>query len=73
MQNEKLFWSDEMYQILGYDPDESEASYQAYFNRIHPEDQERVEQEYIESSKKIILLKLLIVFNSQMARSSISK
>lgn len=52
LQNEELFWSDEMYRILGYDPDESEASYQAYFNRIHPEDQEKVEQEYIESSKK---------------------
>ncbi len=35
-------WSDELYRILGYDPGVDAASSEAFFARVHPDDQARV-------------------------------
>jgi diguanylate cyclase (GGDEF)-like protein/PAS domain S-box-containing protein len=35
-------WSDEVFRIFGYEPGEIEASRQAYFRCIHPDDREKV-------------------------------
>jgi len=37
-------WSDEMFRILGYDPERDLATSEAFFARVHPEDRQRVEQ-----------------------------
>jgi two-component system cell cycle sensor histidine kinase/response regulator CckA len=36
-------WSDEMYRILGYDPERQRPSSEAFFARVHAEDRQRVE------------------------------
>jgi PAS domain S-box-containing protein len=45
--NEKtiLYWSDETYRILGFDPGEGLPSREAVARRIHPDDRERVHEE----------------------------
>lgn len=37
-------WSDELYRIYGVEPKEFEATYDAFISRIHPDDQEMVNQ-----------------------------
>ncbi len=37
-----LWWSDEMYRILGIDPQICEANYEVFLERVHPEDQKLV-------------------------------
>ena len=37
-------WSDEEFRILGYEPGEVEASYEAFFARVHPDDRPAVVQ-----------------------------
>ena len=37
-------WSDEEYRILGYRPGEVEATYDAFFTRVHPDDRQAVEE-----------------------------
>jgi PAS domain S-box-containing protein len=36
----KLFWSDEVYNILGIDRGNSQISYETFFEQIHPDDKE---------------------------------
>jgi len=45
--NEKtiLYWSDEIYRILGFDPGKGLPSREAVAQRIHPDDRERVHEE----------------------------
>ncbi len=38
-----VFWSDELYRILGYDPEVDRASTEAFFARIHEDDRARVQ------------------------------
>ncbi|MBI9069165.1 MAG: PAS domain S-box protein [Salinivirgaceae bacterium] len=49
--NNKLFWSDEIYRIFEIDSSEFAASYEAFLNAIHPDDRERVNNEYTSSLK----------------------
>lgn len=37
-----VYWSDEMKKILGYDMYDSSLTYQSYLERVHPDDQPRV-------------------------------
>jgi PAS domain S-box-containing protein len=39
-----LYWSDETYRILGFDPRDGLPSYEAAAQRTHPDDQERVRE-----------------------------
>ncbi len=38
----KVTWSEELHRIYGTTPDDFEASYEAFIERVHPEDRERV-------------------------------
>jgi PAS domain S-box-containing protein len=40
-----LFWTDNLYRLFGYAPGEIEPSPEFVFERLHPDDRERVEQE----------------------------
>ena len=40
-----LYWSDETYRILGFDPRDGVPSYEAAAQRTHPDDQERVREQ----------------------------
>jgi PAS domain S-box-containing protein len=42
IQNGTLFWSDEIYKIFGYTPQEFGATYDAFLQTIHPEDRQMV-------------------------------
>ena len=51
----ELIWSDEIYRIFGYLPDEFEPSYQRFFDAVHPDDVEaikRSENEAYENNAK---------------------
>ncbi len=37
-----LWWSDEIYRIFGLEPQEFEATYDAFLSHVHPNDQEKV-------------------------------
>jgi two-component system cell cycle sensor histidine kinase/response regulator CckA len=37
-----VFWSDELFRILGYDPEHDHATSERFFERVHPDDLERV-------------------------------
>ncbi len=45
----RLVWSDEVYRILGLEPQEFESSYDAFFEYVHPEDRELVDSSYSNS------------------------
>ena len=47
----KLIWSDEAYRIFGFNPNEIEASYNLFLERVHPEDKELVNSTYLDSIK----------------------
>ena len=42
--NNKLYWSDEIYRIFGIQPQEFDATYDAFLEYIHPEDRSKVQQ-----------------------------
>lgn len=48
---DEVFWSEQTYRILGYDSEEIQPSFEAFYNRIHPDDLPRVQQEFQESLK----------------------
>lgn len=39
---DRVTWSDELYRMYGLEPREFRASYQAFIERVHPDDRERV-------------------------------
>lgn len=39
-----VFWSEELYRILGYDPEADEPGTEAFFAAVHPDDRERAQQ-----------------------------
>ena len=40
----KIFWSDEIYHIFGYQPGEFEPNYERFMAAVHPDDVERIKQ-----------------------------
>ncbi len=44
-----LYWSDEVYNIFGLDPDQFEATYEAFLDAIHPDDRTYVRNAYDDS------------------------
>jgi len=46
-----LYWSDEIYRILGLDPKEFGATYEAFLDTVHPEDRKFVDRAYTDSVK----------------------
>ncbi|WJW76369.1 EAL domain-containing protein [Thiohalobacter sp. IOR34] len=47
-----LRWSDEIFRIFEIDPAQFGASYEAFLERVHPEDRERVDQAYQDSVRE---------------------
>jgi len=47
--NNGLSWSDEIFRIFEIDPQQFDASYEAFINAIHPDDREAVDRAYTES------------------------
>ncbi|MFA6197434.1 MAG: EAL domain-containing protein [Sulfurimonas sp.] len=47
--NGNLFWSDEVYRIFGFEPQEFSATYEAFLAHIHPDDIELVNKSYKDS------------------------
>ncbi len=45
----RLWWSNEIYDIFEIDPDQFGASYEAFINAIHPDDREAVNRAYLGS------------------------
>ncbi len=39
-----LHWSDEVFRIFGYEPGQTEVSYENFLRAVHPDDQERVRE-----------------------------
>ncbi len=52
IQNNTLWWSDEIYRIFGLEPKEFEATYEAFLKHVHPEDKERVNKVVNEALEK---------------------
>lgn len=47
--NNKVHWSDEVYRIFGYQPEQIEVSINRYFNSIHPDDRKYCRRAFIEA------------------------
>jgi PAS domain S-box-containing protein len=45
----KLHWSDEVYNMFGLEPQEFEATYDAFLKHIHPDDRDKVNNAYLNS------------------------
>ncbi|MBE0513579.1 GGDEF and EAL domain-containing protein [Sulfurimonas sp.] len=50
--NNSLYWSDEVYRIFGLEPQEFEATYEAFLKYVHPEDIDMVNNMYMSSLKE---------------------
>lgn len=44
--SQKLIWSDEVYRIFGYQPQEFSPTYEAFLEHVHPEDRARIDAVY---------------------------
>ncbi|MBW1641768.1 MAG: sigma 54-interacting transcriptional regulator [Deltaproteobacteria bacterium] len=51
LSSDTLYWSDEIYRIFEIDPEEFEATYQAFLKIIHPEDRKLVDKAFTDSLK----------------------
>lgn len=49
MENNHLFWSDEVYRIFGIKPRKFAATYETFLESVHPDDREKVHRAYSES------------------------
>ncbi len=46
---DRIFWSDEVFRIFGLDPAEFEPTYDNYLDRVHPEDRDRLSRTVTEA------------------------
>lgn len=49
LDNDALFWSDEIYRIFEMDPEVFGASYKSFMERVHPADRSKVDHAYTDS------------------------
>ncbi|MBN2531004.1 MAG: PAS domain-containing protein [Deltaproteobacteria bacterium] len=52
LEHDQLYWSDEIYNIFGIDPDRFEATYEAFLEVVHPDDRQLVHDAYSSSVRK---------------------
>lgn len=46
-----LWWSDEIYRIFGLEPQQCQATYDKFLERVHPEDREKIQEAVMEALK----------------------
>jgi len=44
-------WSDEIYRILGYDPEKTAATYESFLKMVHPDEREQVKATFFDAVK----------------------
>lgn len=49
LKTDRLLWSDEIFRIFEIDPEQFDASYEAFLAAIHPDDREEVNRSYLQS------------------------
>ncbi|WDP92539.1 MAG: response regulator [Desulfobacter sp.] len=49
LEQNRLFWSDEIYHIFGINKEEFETNYEGFLSIVHPDDREMVDGAYLES------------------------
>jgi len=47
-----VYWSEENYRLLAFDPEGGIPSDEAFYQRVHPEDRDRVRREVFVESRK---------------------
>ena len=52
LRSNQLDWSDEVYRIFGLQPQEFEATYEAFLDAVHPDDRDKVNAAYTNSVKE---------------------
>jgi PAS domain S-box-containing protein len=52
LESNELYWSDEIFKIFDIDSDKFQATYEAFVERIHPDDRRLVSQAYLASVDK---------------------
>jgi len=63
LKENRLYWNDEVYRIFGLEPQEFEATYEGFLRHVHPEDRERLSEEYqrsVEERRSYILVHRII-------------
>jgi len=51
IQTNALWWSDEIYRIFGLEPQECQATYDKFLERVHPEDREKIQEAVMDALK----------------------
>jgi diguanylate cyclase (GGDEF)-like protein/PAS domain S-box-containing protein len=49
LEENRLFWNDEVYRIFGLEPQEFEATFEGFLSYVHPEDRDALTKEYRQS------------------------
>lgn len=49
IEEDKLFWSDEVYRIFGLEPQEFDVTFEGFMTYVHPDDRETLTNEYYRS------------------------
>ncbi len=51
VKNNRLYWSDEVFRIMGYAPQSFQPTFERFLSCVHPEDRDKIEEAYQNSIK----------------------
>jgi PAS domain S-box-containing protein len=52
LETNQVFWSDELFRLLGLDPEKDDADFDIFFSMVHPDDQQRLKKAVEETLQK---------------------